>query len=65
MRLGFGLRLGQGFPVCASISAGHANRCTSALFKPGLQISRTRLARTHSLRKSSGSRGGHSGIPRS
>ena len=49
-RLGFGLRLGQGFPVCGSISAGHANRCTSALFKPGLQISRTRLAQILSIK---------------
>ena len=48
-RLGFGLRPCQGFPVRGSVSACHANRVTSALFKPGMQIFRTRLARILSV----------------
>ena len=41
---------GRKVSVRGSISACHANRVTSALFKPDMKISLIRLARTHSLR---------------
>jgi hypothetical protein len=44
LRLGSGLLLFQGFPVCGSISVCHARAVAPSLLKPDVRISRIRLS---------------------